>query len=605
MIRAALKIAGNRISENDWSGISLTQGLGDHNAFEVVMAQGTERGALKSKAETWMGKSISIGFENAQNSRIDSTNLTELFKGVVTSVGYTRRSGYSELVVRGESPTILMDDGPNMRSFTDSHLDEIVDTALGEYVDANSSLFPNGPQISPENASEALPYTVQYGETAFDFVKRLAGTFGEWFYYDGMNLVFGKRPNGDPIDLDFGASELLSFDYSVRLVPGKFQLSAFDYTKNEQIEEAAPSDVKTNDVGKVAADASEDAYSLEPKQFIEQQMSSADVKALAQRRKDIAVDEVVEFTGMTRNAQLRLGQIISITDNESGDKHGDFVVVHLDHRIGQGGDYSNNFRAIPDGTPPPLTSMPMRPHCGNQVAKVVDVADEDGLGRVKVEFDWQKDTGETSPWIRVHTSYVGKDKGFYVVPEVEDRVVIGFESGNAEKPYMLGAFYDKEAKPEWFDKENRYKGFKSVGKNELRFDDKAQNIELHAPNEMHLSAGNRLHLKTGFKGDPGDEDSEIMVDAANGTVIIKAKIVKVEVADEVNVNCFKVIKLEAGESLEAKSSQKIKAEAGQDLEMKAMNIKSEASVKSESKGAQVAIGGQAMVEVKGAVIKLN
>lgn len=605
MIRAALKIAGNRISEHDWTGIHLSQTMGNHNTFEVVMNQGSGQGALKSRMDAWMGKTITIGFEHAKDSRIDSTNLTELFKGVVTSVGLSKQMGQASILVRGESPTVLMDDGPHMRSFTDAHLNEIVDQALVDYANAHAGFFANAPAIDPERASDALPYTVQYGETAFDFVKRLAAAYGEWFYYDGVNLVFGKRPNGDKIDLDFGASELITFDYSVRLLAGKFQVEAYDYAKNEQIQEPAPGDVASNKLGKAAASIGEDVYSLEPKQFIEHQLTSDEVKLRAQRRKEVALDEVVELTGITRNADLRLGQVVTITDNETGDSHGDFCIIHLDHSINQGGDYSNTFRAVPEGTPPPLTQLPRRPSASPQVAKVVEVADEDGLGRIKVEFDWQRDTAEASPWLRVATHYAGPDKGFYILPEVDDRVMVGFEAGNAEKPYVMGAFYDQEAKPEWFDNDNRYKGFKTAGKNEWRFDDKAQRIELHAPNEMLLTAGNKIHLKTGFKGEAGKEDSEIIIDVAEGTVNITAKIVNVTSAEEVNVTSGKTMLFEAGETMETMAGQDIKTEAGMNMEWKASNMKSEASVKNETKAAQVSIGGQAMVEVKGAMIKLN
>jgi type VI secretion system secreted protein VgrG len=36
----------------------------------------------------------------------------------------------------------------------------------------------------------------------------------------------------------------------------------------------------------------------------------------------------------------------------------------------------------------------------------------------------------------------GGGKGFYLVPEIGEEVLVGFESGNAEKPYVMGTQYN-------------------------------------------------------------------------------------------------------------------------------------------------------------------
>ena len=50
-----------------------------------------------------------------------------VFQGIVTSLELGRRSGAGELVIKGQSPCIVMDDGPNTRSFTNASLEEIVE----------------------------------------------------------------------------------------------------------------------------------------------------------------------------------------------------------------------------------------------------------------------------------------------------------------------------------------------------------------------------------------------------------------------------------------------------------------------------------------------
>jgi type VI secretion system secreted protein VgrG len=65
-----------------------------------------------------------------------------------------------------------------------------------------------------------------------------------------------------------------------------------------------------------------------------------------------------------------------------------------------------------------------------------------GLGRIQVQMAWQKDNSESTPWIRMTNPHAGGGKGHYFVPEIGEEVLVGFEGGNAEKPYALGAMYN-------------------------------------------------------------------------------------------------------------------------------------------------------------------
>ena len=58
-----------------------------------------------------------------------------------------------------------------------------------------------------------------------------------------------------------------------------------------------------------------------------------------------------------------------------------------------------------------------------------------------MQFPWQEEENGLTPWIRVITPHGGKDKGFHFIPEVEEKVLVGFEGGNAEHPYVLGVLY--------------------------------------------------------------------------------------------------------------------------------------------------------------------
>ncbi|MFC0781296.1 type IV secretion protein Rhs, partial [Flavobacterium sp. HJSW_4] len=52
-----------------------------------------------------------------------------------------------------------------------------------------------------------LPYTVQYNESCFKFLNRLARRYGQWFYDNGRRIVFGVpgSAGGEP-ELVYGVN---------------------------------------------------------------------------------------------------------------------------------------------------------------------------------------------------------------------------------------------------------------------------------------------------------------------------------------------------------------------------------------------------------------
>lgn len=529
VIRVTISIAGDRLFDNDFTSINLYQQIDEHHTFDLSLRQGPNKGALGQKASSWVGKQVKIGFDYKSDKDPPSSLLPDTFIGVATSISLSRQRGTTELVLHGHSPTVLLDDGLNTRSFTDKGLQEIADEVLGPY----SKGFQTAPNVEPKFFTKALPYLVQYNESNFNFLYRLANRYGEWFFYDGLRLHFGKPSNGEnPVQLDFEKDGLDYFNLSIRAIPNKFEMRGYDYTIHKDFQEEAPFSSKTNELGnKVVEVAKSKIFPQSPSVSIQTALDQAELKNLALRREQATIDEVVILQGSSRNPKIKIGARIKIKDNEVQEDHGVFVITSLTHTIKQGGDYSNHFEAIPEEVQsPPISLVPNPPFCEAQLAEVTDIDDDKKLGRVRVKFLWQEGTQEKSPWIRVASPYTGKDKGFYIVPEIGDQVLVAFENNNPDKPYVLTGMYNGEAKPEWFEPKNRYKGFKSKGQNEWQFDDKEQHIRVRAPKSLELSAGKKIDINT-----DGESDSEITIDAGQGTINVKANIINIEGATVVDV----------------------------------------------------------------------
>lgn len=89
---------------------------------------------------------------------------------------------------------------------------------------------------------------------------------------------------------------------------------------------------------------------------------------------------------------------------------------------------------------------------------VKDINDPEGMGRVKLDFPWlaeesdevSSNSGEErshSYWARIATLMAGSGRGTFIIPEVGDEVLVAFEHGNINFPFVLGSLWNSEDTP--------------------------------------------------------------------------------------------------------------------------------------------------------------
>jgi uncharacterized protein involved in type VI secretion and phage assembly len=92
------------------------------------------------------------------------------------------------------------------------------------------------------------------------------------------------------------------------------------------------------------------------------------------------------------------------------------------------------------------SSVSIDSHCwfGVYPALVSEMRDPDGLGRVKVRLPWAPDAGGDGyeAWARVATMMAGRNRGSWFMPDVDDEVVVAFEAGDLQRPYVVGALWN-------------------------------------------------------------------------------------------------------------------------------------------------------------------
>jgi len=82
-------------------------------------------------------------------------------------------------------------------------------------------------------------------------------------------------------------------------------------------------------------------------------------------------------------------------------------------------------------------------------AIVTDIVDPDGQGRIKVQLPWSpdKDGNLYDVWARLATVMAGSNRGSWLIPDVDDEVLVSFEAGDTRRPYVIGSLWNGQDSP--------------------------------------------------------------------------------------------------------------------------------------------------------------
>ena len=370
--------------------------------------------------------------------------VVQHFSGIITKIHCKRKAGggYGTLYISGNAPSILLDSGKECQSYENKTLQEIVASATEEYdesakVDTSAGV----------NTTRTLPYTVQYQESDYDFICRLAKYYGEYFYYDGSKLIFGNKLQ-ETIELGENLN-LIDEEFFLEVKPQDFQYINYNIhqgvSENNDSRDAA-NEYKNNPIQTDAKNASKKIYKKIPQKYhsaTSLEQSSVDLEDVVRLEKDKR-ELLLKVKGQSRDPRLRMNTFACLTDINARAME-TYRVVKISH-YHSGMEYYNSFEGIPIMRTPADFDENAFPHSEQQPAVVKDNNDPLGMGRVRVQFLWQAKRNEMTPWIRVVQPYTGGGKGFYFVPEIGEEVLVDFEGGNAERPFVLGAHYNGEAK---------------------------------------------------------------------------------------------------------------------------------------------------------------
>jgi type VI secretion system secreted protein VgrG len=577
---------GNKLSH--CMSLIINQKFGCPQSFEALIPfevlEDSKETFFNKSYETVIGKIITFSIKPVNSQETQNFD----FKGIVTSIELKSNNTFNPYFsVVGTSTDGLLMDGKQRRTFVKQTVKQIYDKVLDNYP---QNLLKRKVKI---DANPTLEYEVQYDETNFDFLKRIAREHGHWFYYNGMELVIGSNEEDSA---DFQIDGIQNYNMSISIIPSRFGVYNYDYV-NDKETSGISKDEKLAGLSQLvnfALKASESSFSNDNQIItVESDKDSSELNDSVKLAKTMLAANLVHFRGAGEGCDLNLGKVITakgIRYNDDGSNSqedlGKYRITDIAHLVDENGCYSNQFTAIPESLPlPPFDGDHYKPNGNIEIAEVSDNKDPEKLGRVKIKFYWQNSDAE-SVWVRVSTLYSGEGKGILFTPEVGAQVVVGFQQNDPRQPVILGSLYPKSDGESYTSDSNNLKMIMTRGGNSITFDDTDNDQRVILTNENN----NKTSLVLSFKNDGTIEmKTQGSLSLEGKDISIKSQTLKIE-ADQ-------TIEMEAQQGTKIKSAQ-FKIDANASLE-----LATQGSLKIE--GAMVDVEGQAMINMKAGIIKLN
>ena len=430
-----------------YSSVIIRQQFNAHHEFAIRIKYDVleKIGSFSiSNAQKLIGKSAIIKLMQANDFAVAYE-----FRGIICQISMEQSDNFtSDLVLKGYSPTILLETGPHLNSFYKSDLKAIVRKVTEPVAENNCQV-----KIKPEHPGP-ITYICQYRESCFHFLNRLSSDFGEWFYYDGKDLLFG-RPGASPeIGITYG-EDVHNLQLSLKIMPMTFSSYSYASKNDEVLSSKAPASVDgldqyasfaLNESNKIFAGA----VNAPMRQRVE---SKSDLDAFLKKQKAAMAAELEVLTGSSDNPALCIGAIANVKfarlENNAFIKedYGKFLITGIEHHVTENGKYYNSFEGVPSGVEIIPVKNIIMPIAEPQIAIVKDNKDPDGMGRVRVQMLWQQAEDLMTDWLRVMTPDAGggkdgaKNRGMVCIPEIGDQVVVNFRYNDADRPFVMGSMF--------------------------------------------------------------------------------------------------------------------------------------------------------------------
>lgn len=538
----------------------------------------------------------------------------DLFVGEITGLEPNfSAGGKASLTIQAYDISYRLHRGKKSRTFLNQSDMDIIRTMASE------AKLKVGSLRMPVSVTHT--FMLQYNQTNMEWLLMRAEQLGcQVFVVAGsLNFVPAETKTGTAPELTWGDT-LLSFRPRVTAVhqPEHVTVHSWDQVqKREIISKVTPvtalKSVPTNQAGGTFAKKS--FSDTAPVHIVNMPVQDANAaKAIATGYISDLDGSFTQAEGVAfGNAKIAVGAPVKIKIRQATQTaySGEYTVSAVRHVYRRTGRWETHF-SVTGRRGNSLTGLldgsNDREFYGNRFngvvpAIVTNFQDPENLGRIKVKYPWLVDTKDQpieSDWVRIAAPAAGKNRGFYYIPEVEDEVLIAFEHGDPNRPYMIGTLWNKKDPPP------KPTNQVNDGSNITQRIIKSRSGHIIVLDDTSGQEQILIQDKS--------TKNEIIIDTKTNSISIKAQQdINIEAGGNINIKAKGMINAESTMDTKIKAGANYSMQATAKAEMKAaiMNLESQGPFTAKgmlvevSSNTMATLKGAAMVVVQGALIKLN
>ncbi len=616
-----VKVSGTDLTveaANDLLDVEVNQSVVQPSMF-ILRFQ--DRKFSWSNSDTFaVGKAVTISVGESSES------LANIMTGEITGIELQSHGNEAPIfTVRGYDKLYRLHMGRKTRTFLNQKNSDLVATISGE-----ASLG-----ASATDSGLVYPYILQNNETNLEFLRRRVAKDGMELFVDNGKLTTKKVPAASNPVATLKQHESL-LDYTIRLSSAN-QVSSV-VVKGWNVKEKAPivgtSASATNSLSPSIT------YSKSGKQVGALLNSAAKMSGVfspvenqteAEKQAKAIFDDItgryIQIEGTCYGlAAIKAGTWLevkpsSVDSTEAASNFsGKYYINSCTHTYSRKGYYTSF-----EGTGNQTNSIFELAGGGAEqagkihgvvsgiVTKVKDPDNTSNKGVVKVKFPWMPNNGSDieSNWARVASPMTGGGRGMFFQHEVNDEVLVAFENGDVNHPYILGGLWNGVDAPP-LENDDFIASDGKIDKRIIKtrightitFNDSKDApgisiVDKTTKNKITIDSKDNANLIT------IESDKDITLKATNGTITLDAKEILVKGSDGVKFSSQKNLEITATQNVKVSSTQDTSINATGNLKMAAtQNAELKGTMGTKIAGLQVEIKGDTGTKIAGLMVDI-
>lgn len=430
-IRLEVKIGDLTIRDREIEQFELVQALGDHDQLSITFHRDSTQPLLLT---AFVAASVMV-------SLTDDASATK----VLVFQGWGSKCD-EQHQLHGGSRFVLDALSDSGRLSAAHHVGKFPAAVLADIVSA----YPGVTLTSPPFQRKA--FYVQAGEDDFSFLLRLAGDHGCFvrpLVEGGIEIRHGFDDKRHPLVWGRNLQALTS---CVAAANHRYKGAYYEWQRKEEVLlRDRSADAPSTGASKLTSKVRESAGTLDGGHDPNVLESAARITNIGQyrdallRASERTLGAAVTIEGVSTSIDIAIGDTVDIQEGETfklADAPGTLGLVRVTHQF-DGHQYTNRFVATPWANFDSALPRPRHVLHGLVTAEVIDNDDPRKLGRIRVrERGGNPENVAGSPWARQITPFAGNGRGIAFLPEIGDEVMLGFEEGDPERPYVLGSVWN-------------------------------------------------------------------------------------------------------------------------------------------------------------------